>query len=97
VTTRALFFEADDARSVAALLEDAGFGTTLSRERFAGEDDDEDHPWLLATEAPAARVRPLAEQHDGWLDEEPADPPPDRPPVELPDRPRRVKGQRRDP
>jgi hypothetical protein len=97
VTTRALFFDADDARTVAALLEDAGFDATLGRERFAGEDDDEDHPWLVTTQAPAAQVRALAEEHDGWLDEEPPDPSPVRPPVELPDRPRRVKGRWRDP
>jgi hypothetical protein len=97
VTTRAQFFDEDDARTVAALLEDAGFDAALGRERFAGEDDDEDHPWLVTTDAPAAKVRALVDEHDGWVDEETPDPAPARPPVELPDRPRRVKGHVRDP
>jgi len=97
VTTRAMFFEADDARTVAAVLEDAGFDATLARERFAGEDDDEDHPWLLLTNASVDRLRALVGEHNGWLDEDPLDPAPARPPVELPDRPRRVKGHVGDP
>ena len=40
---RAVFYEEDDARAVAARLVHDGFEATVARERLAGEDDDEDH------------------------------------------------------
>jgi hypothetical protein len=86
---RAVFFEEDDARAVAARLDRDGFAADVRRERFAGEDDDEDHPWAVVTDAPAVMFELLVEQYDGWLD---ADlPPVDRPPLILPTAPRRLK------
>lgn len=93
---RAVFYEEDDARAVAARLLHDGFEATVGRERLAGEDDDEDHPWAVVTDAPEFVLDVLVEQHDGWLDHDsamgdagPVDVPP---PLELPDGPRRVKG-----
>lgn len=90
---RAVFYEEDDARSVAARLVTGGFEATVARERLAGEDDDEDHPWAVATDAPEFVLDVLVEAHDGWLDVDEATPaPPVVPPLDLPDGPRRVKG-----
>ena len=67
-TVRGIFFDEDDARSVAARLRADGFEATVQRERLAGEDDDEDHPWAVLTDAPEAALDLLVERHDGWLD-----------------------------
>jgi 8-oxo-dGTP diphosphatase len=98
VTVRAVFYEEDHARLVAARLRAAGFDAAMERERFAGEDDEEDHPWMLLTDAPSFMVDVLVEEHDGWVDDGPDGVP--RPPVaplDLPDAPRRVKGHFRSP
>lgn len=92
---RAVFHERDEAAAVLARLRTHGFHATLARERFAGEDDDEDHPWAVATDAPAVLVEGLAEEYDGWVDSDPARPhdgPGAAVPLALPDAPRRVKG-----
>jgi hypothetical protein len=93
---RAIFFDEDDARAVVAELEREGWSAALSRERLAGEDDDEDHPWAVTTDAPEFVLDVVAEQYDGWVDHDsamgdagPVDVPP---PLELPDAPRRIKG-----
>lgn len=96
MTLRAVFYEEADARTVAARLVHDGFEAEVLRERLAGEDDDEDHPWAVLTDAPEFVVELLLETHDGWLDaEEPDVPPVDvpPPPLELPDEPRRVRGR----
>lgn len=96
---RAVFYEEGDARAVATRLLGDGFEATVSRERLAGEDDDEDHPWAVLTDAPEFLVDLLVERYDGWVEVEgapggwrnapgPAAPPPPA----LPDAPRRVKG-----
>ena len=93
MTVRAVFYDEDDARAVAARLTSDGFEATVARERLAGEDDDEDHPWAVVTDAPAFLLEVLVDAHDGWLDDEgPAPPPAVPPPLELPDAPRRIKG-----
>lgn len=88
----AVFHEAEHATTVAARLRADGFAAQVRRERFAGEDDDEDHPWAVLTDAPEYVVEVLVEEFDGWLDAgtDRAAPPP--PPLALPDAPRRVKG-----
>jgi hypothetical protein len=84
---RAVFFEEADARAVAVRLLGDGFDAEVLRERFAGEDDDEDHAWAVRTDAPDLVVELLVEQYDGWLDvEEPA--PPRVAPPDLPTQPR---------
>jgi len=86
---RAVFFEQDDARTVADHLVREGWRAHVERERLAGEDDDEDHPWAVVTDAPLVTVELLVDAHDGWLD--PGDEPPAVTPPELPDAPLRIK------
>ena len=97
---RGVFFDEDHARAVVARLLRDGFDAACEREPFAGEDDDEDHPWAVATDAPEYLLDLLVEEHDGWLDHgdrsagatgRPGAVPPAAP-LELPDGPRRVKG-----
>ena len=66
---RAVLFEEEHALAVAERLRTAGFEARVTRERYAGEDDDEDHPWAVTTDAPTLIVEPLVDEHDGWLDE----------------------------
>ncbi len=87
--TRAVFFDEEQARAAVAQLTHDGLDATCERDRFAGEDDDEDHPWVVRTDAPTMVLELLVEAYDGWLE---PDPPP-RPsvPLALPDAPRRLK------
>ena len=64
----AIFFERDDADAVAARLVADGFTAHVVRERLANEDDDEDHPWAVLTDAPQVMVELLVDAHGGWLD-----------------------------
>ena len=90
--TRAVFFEEDDARAVLARLRRDGFEASVRREPFAGEDDDEDHPWVVTSaDAPPVLLELLVEERDGWLE---ADAPPASAPFELPTAPRRLKRER---
>jgi 8-oxo-dGTP diphosphatase len=97
---RAIFFDEDDARAVAARLRADGFEATVARERLAGEDDDEDHPWAVLSDAPELMVDLLVDEYDGWLDHEDAGgeadatvapPRPRLPPLDLPAAPKRIK------
>ena len=92
---RGIFFDEDHARTVVARLVRDGYDASLARERLAGEDDDEDHPWAVLTDAPAIVLELLVEQFDGWLDDDVATPDPrvggGLPPVELPTAPKRIK------
>lgn len=90
---RAIFFDEADARAVVARLRHDGFDAELERERLAGEDDDEDHPWAVVSDAPDFVLEVLVEERDGWLDAEPgvASSGPVAPPLDLPSAPRRVK------
>lgn len=97
MSVRAVLYEEDHARQVAARLRAGGFDAEVARDRLAGEDDDEDHPWLVLTDAPTFMVEVLVEEYDGWLDDTPPEAPPVSPaPLDLPDGPRRVKGHFRD-
>ncbi|MEU0265849.1 (deoxy)nucleoside triphosphate pyrophosphohydrolase [Nocardioides sp. NPDC006303] len=92
-TLRGIFFEEEYARSAASTLEREGWTARVSRERYQGEDDDEDHPWSVETDAPEMVLELLVDQYDGWLDI-PEDAPDDSiapEPVELPDNPKRIK------
>lgn len=92
---RGIFFDEDQARTVVARLVRDGYDATLARERLAGEDDDEDHPWAVLTDAPAIVLELLVEQFDGWLDDDVTTPDPRAggglAPVELPTAPKRIK------
>ena len=80
-----VFPSRDDAEAVADdLRDDDGFSEVrVVREALSGEDDSEDHEWAVyvgvntiddPTGAPARalaqRFTALAEEHDGWLDED---------------------------
>ena len=95
VGVRAIFFDENDARAVVARLVSDGFEATLDRERLAGEDDDEGHPWAVLSDAPDFILEMLVDEYDGWLDaeedEEAVAPPLVLPPLNLPSAPRRVK------
>ena len=86
---RGVFFDEDHARAVVARLTRDGFDASCEREPFAGEDDDEDHPWVVATDAPVVLLELLVEEYDGWLEADEPGPPPA--PLDLPSAPRRVK------
>lgn len=93
---RAIFFDEDDARAVVARLVRDGFAASLGRERLAGEDDDEDHPWAVLSDAPEFVLELVVDEYDGWLDAEDgtgdaAAAPLVLPPLDLPAAPRRVK------
>jgi hypothetical protein len=86
---RGIFFEEDDARAVAARLSTDGWEAGVARERLSGEDDDEDHPWAVVTDAPELVLELLVDEYDGWLDA--GDPGPAPTPLDLPTAPKRVK------
>ncbi|MFC7492909.1 MULTISPECIES: hypothetical protein [unclassified Nocardioides] len=86
---RGIFFDEDDARAVVGRLVAAGYSARAERERLAGEDDDEDHPWAVVTDAPELVLDVLVDEHDGWLDMD--EPEPAHPPLQLPTGPRKIK------
>lgn len=89
---RALFFDADTAESVRARLVLAGFRAEVVREALAGEDDDEDHPYAVLSDAPEYTLDLLVEEYDGWLEfPEETSSTPAPPPLVLPTAPKRIK------
>ncbi|GEP34869.1 hypothetical protein NSZ01_26370 [Nocardioides szechwanensis] len=88
---RAIFFDADDARAVRDRLTRDGFEASVVRERLHGEDDDEDHPWAVLSDAPELVVELLVDEYDGWLDRD-DDAAPVATPLDLPAAPRRRVG-----
>ncbi|MEZ5092088.1 (deoxy)nucleoside triphosphate pyrophosphohydrolase [Nocardioides sp.] len=89
---RGVFFDEGDARVAAAALTADGYHAEVVRERLAGEDDDEDHPWAVLSDAPPLVLELVVERfEDAWLDVE--EPPPVRPPTPL-DLPRAPRGPR---
>ncbi len=91
---RAIFFDEDEARAVVARLVTDGFEAHVERERLAGEDDDEDHPWAVLSDAPGFLLEVLVDAHDGWLDEggdDVAEQTAPLPPLHLPTAPKRIK------
>ena len=88
VLVRAILFDADDAQAVRDRLTRDGFEASVVRERLHGEDDDEDHPWAVLTDAPELVVEVLVDEYDGWLDRD-DDAAPVAAPLDLPAAPRR--------
>ena len=93
-TVEALVFERDHAEELAARLRREGYPAEVVRARFAGEDDDEDQPWAVRTDAPLVVAELAAEEFDAWVDTVEEDEPAPAPSaaLPLPDGPRRVKG-----
>ena len=89
---RGIFFDEDDARAAVARLVADGYDARSERERLAGEDDDEGHPWAVLTDAPDLVLELLVDEYDGWLDAEPSVVEPvETTPLELPTEPRKIK------
>jgi len=65
---RAVFYEKDDAAAAVEELHAHGYAAWLRKERFAGEDDELDHPWAVETDAPDKVVAGLVDDETGWLD-----------------------------
>ncbi|GAA4730277.1 hypothetical protein GCM10023350_11880 [Nocardioides endophyticus] len=90
---RGIFFDEDDAAAVVARLRSSGYDAHVERERLSGEDDDEDHPWAVLTDAPELVLDLLVDEYDGWLDvaDSTVVEPVATPPLELPTAPRKIK------
>ena len=65
---RAIFFDEEHAAAAVARLRRDGYAADVQRERLAGEDDDEDHPWAVLSDAPLVALELLVDAYDGWLD-----------------------------
>ena len=86
---RAVFFAEEDALAAASRLVTDGFTAAVVRERLAGEDDDEDQPWAVLSDAPEVVLELLVERFDGWLDLPDPTPTAGRSLLDLPSAPRR--------
>ena len=87
--TRIYFDEPGDSTELAKALEDEGYTVKTVREAFAGEDDSDDHAWVLDVDQSDDRIIEMVDVYGGWLpgDERlAAEPPP------LPGEPKRRKG-----
>ncbi len=94
MSARAIFFDSESAEAAIARLIAAGYAAEMVQERLAGEDDDEDHPYALLSDAPEVVLDLLTDEFDGWLDYE--DPEPTAgtaglSPLDLPSGPKRIK------
>ncbi|MEU4196047.1 hypothetical protein AB0E69_29370 [Kribbella sp. NPDC026611] len=58
----AYFWEQEDAETVARLLHGE-----VRRGRFQGEDDDDDHPWVVVLR-PSDDLERVVAEHDGWVE-----------------------------
>lgn len=86
--TRIYFDEPEDAGELAKALEVEGYDVETLREAFAGEDDSDDHAWVLVVAQSDDRIVEMVDVYGGWLtgDERLPDEP-----LPLPDQPKRLK------
>ncbi|HET6694213.1 MAG TPA: hypothetical protein VFG97_07895 [Pedococcus sp.] len=64
-----MFYERDDAAAAVDALHARGYAAWLRKQRFAGEDDELDHPWAVETDAPDTLVIALVDDDSGWLED----------------------------
>lgn len=86
--TRIYFDDPEDSVELAKALQSEGYTVETVREAFAGEDDSEDHAWVLVVAQSDERIVEMVDVYGGWLsgDERlPAEPLP------LPGEPKRLK------
>lgn len=88
---RGIFFGEEIADAVVEELRADGWEAYLARERYHGEDDDEDHPWSVTTDAPEFVLEVLVDEYDGWLEAPEEDPGIAPEPLDLPTGPRKIK------
>lgn len=86
--TRIYFDEPEDAVELTSALEAEGYTVESVREAFAGEDDSDDHAWVLTVAESDDRIVEMVDVYGGWLvgDERLPDAP-----LPLPDQPKRLK------
>lgn len=86
--TRIYFDEPEDAGELAKALGAEGFTVETVREAFAGEDDSDDHAWVLTVAENDDRIAEMVDVYGGWLvgDERLPDEP-----MPLPGQPKRRK------
>ncbi|OUZ12778.1 hypothetical protein BHE97_00780 [Aeromicrobium sp. PE09-221] len=85
--TEIWFDERDDAET---FLEGLELETEPRRVGFAGEEDDEDHAWVVLLDHPDAEVMKRADELGGWVPEAEVPVAPAEP-LDLPAAPRRLK------
>lgn len=88
------FDEMDDAEAFVAALDEAGYRSSVRREMFAGEEDDEDLAAVVAVDPWDAVAADLADESGGWVPPEPDAPAAPVVPLELPTQPKRLKRPR---
>jgi hypothetical protein len=88
------FDELDDAEAFVAALDEAGYGSTVRREMFAGEEDDEDLAAVVTVDLWDAAAEDLADAFGGWVPPEAEPPAAPVVPLELPTQPKRLKRPR---
>lgn len=86
---RGIFYDEDTAHVVRRLLVQDGYTAEVVREPYAGEDDDEAHPWAVVTDAPAIALELLVDAYDGWFDDSQEERPAPAQPLDLPMAPKR--------
>ena len=88
--TEVWFDERDQAED---FIEGLGLAAEPRRVGFAGEEDDEDHAWVVVLDEPAPEALDLADELGGWVpDTEGISAP--ATPLDLPAAPRRLKNPR---
>ena len=86
--TRIYFDDPEDSTDLSKALQAEGYGVKTVREAFAGEDDSEDHAWVLEVDGSDDRITEMVDVYGGWLQGDarlPAEPLP------LPGEPKRLK------
>ncbi|MGL5405672.1 MAG: hypothetical protein ACRDAX_02600 [Propionibacteriaceae bacterium] len=69
MTTRIHFDSEDAAVEAAEILDDNEYEVAVIKERFAGEDDDEEIVWVVATTADEVSVREFLDLDDeAWVE-----------------------------
>jgi hypothetical protein len=68
VTVRVTFHDADEADALVQALLTGGYDAGVARERFSGEDDDEEIVYVVHTDAPAAELAELVDGIDAWVE-----------------------------
>lgn len=60
------FDESEGAAELVAALEGEGYVASLRREAFAGEDDSDEHAWVLVVDPFDHRVVEMVDVYGGW-------------------------------
>lgn len=68
MVTRVHFTDEDEATALAEKIDAAGHEVAVYTERFAGEDDDEEVDFVVATTADRATVEPLVNDPEVFVE-----------------------------